>query len=194
MSTGYQIVEQDESHFVTFQIVRWIDIFTRKIYRDIMIESFQFCQQNKGLEIFAFVIMSNHIHLLIRSERGRLSDTIREFKSYTAKKILEAIDTEAESRRDWMLNLFEFSAKQHKRNERYQVWTHENHAEIVYGSQFIQSKVNYIHENPVRAGIVEKAEDYLYSSARNYAGLDGVLDVIPVEFSVERIKLMRTVR
>ena len=194
MSTGYQISEQDELHYVTFQIVRWIDIFTRQVYRDIVIDSLRFCQQNKGLEIYAFVIMSNHVHLLIRSEIGKLSDTIREFKSFTAKKILEAVDTEAESRREWMLNLFEFSAKQHKRNEKYQVWTHENHAEIVYGNQFMDSKVKYIHENPVRAGIVEKAEDYLYSSARNYAGLEGVLEVIVTPVSIERISLMRSIR
>ena len=91
MSTGYTISEQDELHYVTFQIVRWINIFTRKVYRDIVIESLRFCQRNKGLEIYSFVIMSNHIHLLIRSEIGKLSDTIREFKSFTAKKILEAI-------------------------------------------------------------------------------------------------------
>jgi hypothetical protein len=74
--------------------------------------------------------------------------------------------------------LFEFSAKQHKRNEKYQVWTHENHAEIVYSNDFMDSKINYIHDNPVRSGIVEKAEDYLYSSARIYAGLDCILDII----------------
>ena len=194
MSTGYKISEQDELHYVTFQIVRWIDIFTRQVYRDIVIDSLRFCQQNKGLEIYAFVIMSNHIHLLIRSEIGKLSETIREFKSYTAKKILEAVNTEAESRKEWMLNLFEFSAKQHKRNEKYQIWTHENHAEIVYGNQFMDSKIKYIHENPVRAGIVEKAEDYLYSSARNYAGLEGILEVIITPLLIERIGLMRSIK
>jgi len=194
MSTGYQISEQDELHYVTFQVVRWIDIFTRQIYRDIVIESLRFCQQNKGLEVYAFVVMSNHIHLLIRSDIGKLSDTIKEFKSFTAKKILDAVNTEAESRKEWMLNLFEFSAKQHKRNERYQVWTHENHAEIVYGNSFMDSKIRYIHENPVRAGIVEKAEDYLYSSARNYAGLEGVLEIIVTPVSVERIGLMRSLK
>ena len=193
MSSGYKISEQDELHFVTFQIVKWIDVFTRPVYRDIVIDSLRFCQQNKGLEIYAFVIMSNHVHLLIRSGIDRLSDTIREFKSFTAKKILEAINTEVESRRDWMLNLFEFSAKQHKRNEKYQVWTHENHAEIVYGNQFMDSKINYIHDNPVRAGIVEKAEDYLCSSARNYAGMEGVLEVLVTPMAIERIKLMKTV-
>ena len=194
MSTGYQINEQDELHYVTFQIVRWIDIFTRQVYCDIVIDSLRFCQQTKGLEIYAFVVMSNHIHLLIRSDIGKLSNTIKEFKSFTAKKILGAANAESESRREWMLNLFEFSAKQHKRNEKYQVWTHENHAEIVYGNQFMDSKINYIHENPVRAGIVEKAEDYLYSSARNYAGLDGILDIIVSPLSIERIGLMRSIK
>jgi REP element-mobilizing transposase RayT len=181
MSTGYKIAEQDQLHYVTFQIIRWIDIFTRCIYRDIVIESLRFCQQNKGLEIYAFVIMSNHIHLMIRSEKGKLSEIVHDFKSFTAKKILETIHTEPESRRDWMLNLFEFSAKQHKRAEKYQIWTHENHAEIIYSNTFIHEKINYIHENPVRAGIVENAEDYLYSSARNYAGLQSMLDVILVD-------------
>jgi REP element-mobilizing transposase RayT len=102
MSTGYQISEQDELYYVTFQIVRWVDIFTRQVYRDIVIDSLKFCQQHKGLEIYAFVIMSNHIHLLIRSQEARLSDTIRVFKSFTAKKILEAINTESESRKEWI--------------------------------------------------------------------------------------------
>ncbi|MGB4415159.1 MAG: transposase [Paludibacter sp.] len=93
MSTGYQIIEQDELHYVTFQIVGWVDVFTRKVYHDIIIDSLRFCQQNKGLEIYAFVhvIMSNHIHAILRSSTGKLSDTIREFKSYTAKQMLAAI-------------------------------------------------------------------------------------------------------
>ena len=194
MSTGYQIVEQDELHYVTFQIVRWIDIFSRKVYRDIVIDSFRYCQHNKGLEIYAFVVMSNHIHAFIRSNTGKLSDTIRDFKSYTSKQILLAIEMEQESRRDWMLNLFEFSAKQHKRNEKYQVWTHENHAEYIYSNKFIMQKINYIHENPVRAGIVEKPEDYLYSSARAFADLPCMLDIGNILLSIEKIPLMRSIK
>ena len=177
MSTGYIIADQEVSYFVTFQIVNWIDIFTRKIYRDIVIDNLHYCQQNKGLEIFSFVVMSNHLHLLIRSKSGKLSDTIRDFKSFTAKQILSAIKSEPESRRDWMLKLFELSAKQNKRNELFQVWTHENHAEEIFSNQFILQKINYIHENPVRAGIVEKAEDYLYTSARYFAGMDCLLKI-----------------
>ena len=93
-----------------------------------------------------------------------------------------------------MLNLFEFSAKQHKRNEKYQIRTHENHAELIYSNKFIDQKTNYIHDNPVRAGIVEKPEDYLYSSARNYAGLSNCLDVIVPIQPVEKLPLMRTLK
>ena len=180
MSTGYRIANQEALYYVTFQIVNWIDIFTRKVYRDIIIDSLRFCQQNKGLEIFAFVVMSNHLHLLIRSKTGKLSDTIHDFKSFTAKQILLTIETVPESRREWMLNLFEFSAKRHKRNEKFQIWTHENHAEELYSDKFIEQKLNYIHANPVRAGIVEKAEDYLYSSARVFAGMDCLLEISPL--------------
>ena len=194
MSTGYKIVDQEALHYVTFQIVNWVDLFTRQVYRDIVIDSLKFCQANKGLEIYAFVVMSNHIHILLRSSTGKLSDTIREFKSYTAKQILLAIEMELESRRDWMLNLFEFAAKQHKRNEKYQIWTHENHAELIYSDNFIFQKLNYIHENPVRAGIVEKAEDYLYSSARDFAGKGCLLEIVPVFMPTEKIPIMRSVR
>ena len=194
MSTGYKIVDQGALYYVTFQIVNWVDLFTRQVYRDIVIDSLKFCQVNKGLEVYAFVVMSNHIHILLRSGNDKLSDTIRDFKSHTAKQILLAIETEQESRRDWMLNLFEFAAKQHKRNEKYQVWTHENHAELIYSDNFIFQKINYIHENPVRAGIVENPEDYLYSSARDFAGKSCLLNIVPVYMPTEKIPIMRTVR
>ncbi|MEI7501995.1 MAG: transposase [Paludibacter sp.] len=194
MSTGYKIVEQDALHYVTFQVVEWVDIFTRKVYRDIVIDSLRFCQTNKGLEIYAFVVMSNHIHLLLRSDKAKLSDTIRDFKAHTGREILNAINLESESRRDWMLNIFGFAAKKHKRNEDYQFWTHENHAELIYSDKFFFQKLNYIHENPIRAGIVEKAEDYLYSSARDFAGLPCLLDIVQTLMPTEKMPLMRTVR
>ena len=159
-----------------------------------MIDSLRYCQVNKGLEIYAFVLMSNHVHLLVRSSIGKLSDTVKECKSFTARKILKAIQEEPESRREWMLNLFEFSAKQHKRNEHNQFWTHENHAEIIYSNKFFDQKLNYIHENPVRAGIVENAEDYLYSSARAFAGLSCPLDISITLLPLEKISKMRTIR
>ena len=105
-----------------------------------------------------------------------------------------AIDTESESRRDWMLNLFEFAAKQHKRNEKYQIWTHENHAELIYSDKFIIQKISYIHDNPVRAGIVENPEDYLYSSATDFAGKQCLLNIVQMIMLIDKLPLMRTVR
>jgi REP element-mobilizing transposase RayT len=100
MSTGYKISEQDELHYVTFQVVRWIDIFTRQIYRDIVMDSLRFCQQHKGLEIDAFVIMSNHIHLLLRSEKAKLSNTIQSRHCKEKKIIFIPVQ---ETMPDWMV-------------------------------------------------------------------------------------------
>lgn len=177
MSTGYQIEDPRAPYFLTFQIVDWIDVFTRKIYKDIIIDSFKYSIKNKGLQVFAYVIMSNHIHLISNSVNGNLSDIIRDIKKYTSKKIITTIYNLPESRREWMLNRFKFSASHIKANKNYQVWTHENHAVILYSNKFFEEKIEYIHNNPVRAGIVEKPEDYLYSSARNYASLEAPIDI-----------------
>ena len=122
--------------------------------------------------------MSNHIHLIARAKECYiLSDIIRDFKKFTAKEILNKIQVGIESRRDWILKRFEFAAKQHIRNSNYQVWTHENHAIELISKKFIDQKLNFIHKNPVRAKIVTEAIHYVYRSARNYAGLDSVLEI-----------------
>ena len=83
-----------------------LDIFSRKVYKDIVIDSFMFCKENKSLEIFAYVIMSNHIHILCRSNSGDLSGTIRDFKNFTSKQLLEILSGNKESRKDWMKMVF----------------------------------------------------------------------------------------
>jgi len=178
MSEGYQIYDQNKLYFLTFQIVDWVDIFTRPTYKKVITDSFIFCRAKKGLELYAYVIMTNHIHLLARAKEGfKLSDIIRDFKKYTASTILEMIKTNAESRSEWMLKRFEFAAMSHKRNSDFQFWTHENHAIEINSSKFLQQKMNYIHQNPVRAMIVENAEDYIYSSAGNYFKNKGIIEI-----------------
>jgi REP element-mobilizing transposase RayT len=153
-----------------------VDLFTRKIYKDIAIESFKYCQINKGLRLFAYVIMSNHIHLIAKATNGDLSDVVRDIKSYTSRKFLESIYSDRESRRDWMKMVFEYHAK-YKNKQNNQIWTHENYPEEIYSQSFMEQKLEYIHNNPVKAGIVAAPEDYLYSSARNYAGHEAVMEV-----------------
>ena len=178
MPTGYQIIEQDKLYFITLQVVDWIDVFSRECYRKIIVENLCFCIKNKGLEIYAWVIMSNHVHLLVRSENGVLSDTLRDFKSYTSKVILNEINKGNESRKEWMLRQFKSATLRHKRNAEYQFWSHENHAEYLFSNKFIEQKLNYIHNNPVRSGIVLKAGDYKYSSAMDYADKEGLIPIM----------------
>jgi len=179
MSSKYKIKDQNAAHYLTMTIVGWIDIFTRKIYRDIVINSLRYCQKEKGLEIYGYVLMSNHIHLIARASDGfLLSDVIRDLKKYTSKQLVIAIQNEPESRKEWMLSIFGLAGKSNSNNKDFQVWKQDNHAVELYSNLFIIEKLDYIHNNPVRAGIVENPEDYLYSSARNYADLNGILEVI----------------
>lgn len=174
-------MQREKLHYHTLQVYDWIDIFTRQCYRDIVVESIIYCQKNKGLQVFGYVIMSNHVHLICNSPDGNLSATIRDLKKFTSRKIIESIGNGNENRRKWLLDRFKFHGVKNSRNENYQVWTHENHAVILYSNTFIGEKLNYLHNNPVRSGIVEKPEEYIYSSAKNYADMSGLIEVIKID-------------
>ena len=158
-------------------MVYWVDIFTRNRYCNIIIDSLNHCVEERGLDIFSYVIMSNHIHLLARSSKDDLSEIIRDFKRHTSRHIVNSIRYEPESRREWMLKLFKHAASQHERNQDYQLWTHDNHPVEIYSPEFTFQRINYIHQNPVRAGIVDEPHEYRYSSARDYSGNPGLVKV-----------------
>lgn len=174
---GFVIRDQTLPHFITATVIDWIDVFTRKTYRDIVVECFNYCITNKGMVLYGYVIMSNHIHLIVQSSEGKLSDLIRDFKKFIAAKILEKIQLEPESRREWMLERFKLATESHSRNKNYQFCQYGNHSEEIYTNKFMWSKLDYIHLNPVRAGIVEKASHYIYSSASNYVHNTGLLKI-----------------
>ena len=177
MKEGYVIRDQSLPHFITATVVDWIDVFSRKNYRDLVIECFDFCIQNKGMILYGYVIMSNHIHFVAQSKDVKLSDLIRDFKKFTAKTILDKIQTEPESRREWMLERFKLAIESHSRNKNFQFWQYGNHPEEIYTNKFMWTKLDYIHLNPVRAGIVKKASHYIYSSASNYLNDCGLLTI-----------------
>jgi REP element-mobilizing transposase RayT len=127
--------------------------------------------------LYGYVIMSNHIHMVVQSGNGELSDLLRDFKKFTSKEILKTIQEEPESRREWMLERFKLATDSHSRNKNYQFWQYGNHPEEIYSNKFMWSKLDYIHLNPVRAGIVEKASHYIYSSASNYVSDTGLLKI-----------------
>ena len=157
-------------------IVDWVDIFTRKNMRDIIINSLRYCIKEKGLNVYAYCIMSNHIHLIVNSnEPFQLKDTIRDFKKFTSKSIITDILNRVESRREWMLSIFKKAGLNDPKNKTYKVWQTGSHALELFSEKFTWEKVNYIHQNPVRAGLVERQEDWLYSSAPNYADKELIL-------------------
>lgn len=148
MKEGYIIRNQQAVHFLTLTIVDWVDVFTRKDYRDVFVDSLKFCREQKGLKLFAYVIMSNHVHLMAQAKSGKLSDLIRDIKKFTAQKILKQIQEQGESRADWMLKRFEFSAARNSKGSRYNFWQEDNHPEEIFSDFFMMSKLNYIHLNP----------------------------------------------
>ena len=182
MSTKYKATITEQAFFITITTVGWIDVFSRLNQKYNIINALNYCQKNKGLEIYSFVIMSNHIHLLCKATDGFiLSDVIRDFKKFTSKKIIETIINESESRREWMIDYFKKACQHLKREQQYKVWQDGYHAEIVETNWFIKQKVDYIHNNPVKEKIVTLPEDYYFSSARNYAGLENDLDIITLD-------------
>ncbi|WP_324522799.1 MULTISPECIES: transposase [unclassified Flavobacterium] len=131
MKEGYVIRDQNLPHFLTATIVDWIDVFSRKSYRDCVIDCLDYCIKNKGMVLYSYVIMTNHIHMIVQSKEGKLSDLIRDFKKYTAKTILEKIQNEPESRKEWMLERFQLATKTRSRNKNFQFWQLGNHAEEI---------------------------------------------------------------
>jgi REP element-mobilizing transposase RayT len=167
----YRILDQQGFNYVTCTVVGWIDVFSRKQYRDIVLDSLAYCRREKGLMIFGYVLMSNHLHMIVQVKPGtkqELSEILRDFKKYTATRILDAIEKGPESRKEWLMHMFKYFAKYNSNNREHQFWQQDNHPIALYSPAVIWQKLDYIHANPVRNGLVDNAEDYVYSSARNY--------------------------
>jgi REP element-mobilizing transposase RayT len=175
----YTITDQNAIHFLTFTVVEWIDVFTRPEYKYIIADSLNYCVKEKGLECYAWVLMSNHMHTVVRTKPPfRLSDVIRDFKKFTSKKIVSTMQEIPESRREWLLNKFAYWAHSTGRAQEYKLWQDSNHAICLDGGKRLSERINYTHQNPVKQLIVSRAEDYLFSSACDYCGIKGLVDVV----------------
>ena len=173
MSRKYKIHNQDDLHFLSYAVVNWVDALSRPAYKDIVVESLAYCQKSKGLELYAWCIMSNHVHLIAKAVPGlKLQDIMRDHKKFAAKKLVEAIEANAqESRKEWMLPLLQSP------DGDIHFWQHDLHPIWLRSPDVIEQKLNYIHMNPVKEGLVTEAHHYIYSSASAYAGLPTPLPV-----------------
>ncbi|MCX2742675.1 transposase [Mangrovivirga sp. M17] len=182
MSEKYKFSDPKGIYFVTCTVVHWIDLFTQKHFRYIVIDSLKHCQENKGLIIYSWCIMPSHIHLIGSTEGIELSAILRDFKKYVSKKIIKELDIINESRKEWLLRAFKNAGSRLKRIKNYKVWQDGNHPVLLETNKFINQKLAYIHNNPVEAEIVDEPEEYLYSSARDYCGnKKGLLKVTIIE-------------
>ncbi|MCB0488158.1 MAG: transposase [Cyclobacteriaceae bacterium] len=179
MSEKYKIRDQERLHFITFAVIGWIEVFTKHVYRDAFLESIRYCQQNKGLLIYGWCIMSNHIHMIIgRNGSYDVQDIVRDFKKYSSVTICRLIENSGDSRKDWMLGVFSKAADSSNKHRKYKFWQNQYHPIELNTNEMMEQKLDYIHQNPVKAGIVEKEEEYVYSSARDYHGTgEGLLNI-----------------
>ena len=182
MSRKYKSHNPEGLYFVSFATVYWIDVFIRNEYKNELIESWKYCQQNKGLNIHAWVIMTSHVHMIISSETGKPEDIMRDMKSFTSNQLKKAItENPRESRKEWLLWMMERAGKKNSNNNNFQFWQQHNKPIELTNNKIIQQKLDYIHNNPVEEGIVHRPEDYVYSSAKDYCGEKGLLELLLIE-------------
>lgn len=165
MST-WKIHREVKVYFTTSTVVEWFPIFIDEEYFRILIESLNFCRENKGLKIHGYVIMLNHIHLLSSTD-GNISDIMRDFKTFTSHEIIKLLKNKKNL---ILLQHIRLAAKIDRKCQSHKVWQTGFHPIGIETEKFYKQKLDYIHQNPVRKGYVAKPEYWFYSSAGFYAG------------------------
>ena len=171
MSRKYKFRDQSKLHFVSFATIHWIDLFVRPEYNDILLESLKFCQKEKGLEIYAWCIMSSHVHLIIGTSDYPMQDILRDFKSYISRRLREEVgNNPTESRKEWIIWMMERAGKLNGNNKNWQLWQQRNQPIELSSNEMLDQRLNYLHMNPVASGFVNEPEYWKYSSAIDYSG------------------------
>jgi putative transposase len=156
----------DHPYFITMTVVGWIDVFTRKELCDIVVKNLKYCQKEKHLKIFEYAIMPSHVHMICQSSESHLADIIRDFKSFTSKEIIKFIlENPIESRKKWLLHMFEYYAQFKNQNQKYMFWQKTNHPVELSNPKIFDQKSEYIICNPVSSGLVINPASWYYSSA-----------------------------
>ena len=179
MSRNYKFQNPEGWYFVSFATVFWLSVFTRRIYKDCVVRHLNFCIEEKGMVLGAWIIMSNHVHLIYRAKEGNPQRLLQSYKSATAKELIDLIKSNnQESKRERYNWLMELAAKRNKTTKNnIQFWQQHNKPIELWSNEAIQRNLDYIHNNPVESGEVAEPEHYLYSSAIDYAGGKGLLNV-----------------
>ena len=170
--TRYKIYEPTHPHFITCTVLQWIPLFTNQQSVDILLNSLKYLQQKDNLKIYAYVILENHLHMLISSDD--ISKSLQKFKSFTAKELLKLLQ---EKQVYTILEQLSLYKKAHKTHTTYQVWQEGSQPKLIQNDIMMREKITYIHNNPIKRGYVDDASHWRYSSARNYEGKDGLIEI-----------------
>lgn len=172
----------ENCYYLTLYVVDWVDVFIRPAYKNVIVDVLNLFVQKKGLIIYAWCLMSNHLHLVARCrEEFQWPYILRDLKRYSTKEILAELDNEKEPdcRRKWMMQRFESPDNITRRLAKYHFWQDVNHLELCKATDpaGVLQKISFIHQNPVRVLLVDKPESYIYSSARDYKGKPGLVNI-----------------
>ena len=183
MSRKYKFHNPTAAYFVSFATVYWIDVFTREYYMVILAKSIAYCREHKGMELFAYCFMPSHIHFIFRSKDDEPAKLLGDFKKFTSKKLVKAIaENPQESRKEWLLWMFERAGKKQSNVKGYQFWQHHKKPIELWSTPVIKQKLEYIHNNPVVAGFVTIPTEWKYSSARNFAEENPAFEIDDIGF------------
>ena len=178
MSRKYKFYNNEGLFFVSFAVVYWIDVFVRDQYCNAIVESLDYCRKHKGMEIYAWCLMPSHMHLVFRSKENNPGEILGHFKTFTSKKVQKMIkDNLQESRREWLLWMMERAGRKNSNVKNRQFWQQDSKPIELWSVEVIDQKVDYIHANPVEAGFVSEPHHWRYSSALDYSGGKGLLEI-----------------
>ena len=163
MRSRYRINAENAAHFITSTVVEWLPVFTTSACCDILVRSFDYCRQHKGLRIYAWVILDNHFHAIVSGPN--LAETLRDLMKFTARQILDQLKLEG---RQWLLNQLAYFCAAHKRESVHQVWQEGVHPQSIASDEMMLQKLEYLHNNPVKRGLVASPEHWVYSSAHEW--------------------------
>lgn len=178
MSRKYKFHDNDKLYFISFATVNWIDVFVREEYMQIILDSWKYCQEKKGLEIYGWCIMPSHVHMIVGSNKNKLDDIIRDTKKHTSSELKVAIKNNvSESRKEWIIWMMERAGKKNGNNNAWQFWQQHNKPLEITDQEMFDKVLEYMHLNPVVAGFVLNSEDWKYSSARDFSGIKGLIEL-----------------
>jgi REP element-mobilizing transposase RayT len=169
MAQSYRVfTDRHYAYFVTGTVVEWLPLFAESAYRQIILDALNYLRTNKRTQLNAFVVMSTHVHAILWPEDEiNLSNVTRDFKRFTSREISREAKRQGTEE---FIRIFENARKENRAQDvsSYQVWQEGSHPEAIFTEKFARQKMDYIHLNPVRAGMVKTADEWRYSSARAY--------------------------